>query len=394
MADEQFRNLVSETLCSLFSSSRIHTPLGSLELLSTAIAADLASTTGDSTAPRKPRFRLTDRSRFECAIEALAKHWERGSISIIRDESGVTVTDVHLGSSSNAETTARVIGKRKRVKDEDADSAAGSGDEAEDAYEEETHKPCTTLATLSKELKEVYAFLQRSTAKGRLLAEQVCARVPASHRSVISFHGNKFCSLKPSFEPICDQVTKDECIRVRSVLPTPLSGICDRVHFRPLIRPHTDPALGHCSYLNTCYSEPTYAQSPSIPPMLSAQAQMNPQWPKSQLPSGLGAGGRGKEKAPCRYLHYEIDWDAGDAGAEAKWEERPVKKPHRLALGLGPKGAFEPPVSLIRCAYDALSDDTFISCLRNGSIVTCEGLITPSLASFMLSWQIRRGTST
>jgi hypothetical protein len=128
--------------------------------------------------------------------------------------------------------------------------------------------------------------------------------------------------------------------------------------------------------------------------MLSAQAQINPQWPKSQLPSGLGAGGRGKEKAPCRYLHYEIDWDAGDAGAEAKWEERPVKKPHRLALGLGPKGTFELPVSLIRCTYDALSHDTTISCLRNGSIVTCEGLITPSLASSMLSWPIRHGTST
>jgi mRNA m6A methyltransferase catalytic subunit len=196
MADEQFRNLVSETLFSLFSSSRIHTPLGSLELLSTAIAADLASTTGDSPPPRKPRFRLTDHCRFEGAIEALAKHWERGTISIIRDESGVTVTDVHLGSSSNAEMAARVIGKRKRVKDEDADSAAGSGDEAEDAYEEETHKPCTTLATLSKELKEVYAFLQRSTAKGRLLAEQVCAPVPL--RTVLYLISRQRTSFAPS----------------------------------------------------------------------------------------------------------------------------------------------------------------------------------------------------
>jgi mRNA (2'-O-methyladenosine-N6-)-methyltransferase len=184
MADEQFRSLVSDTLYSLFSSSKVHTPIGSLELLSTSIATDLGSTPGDSTTLPKARFRLTDRSRFECAIEALAKHWERGSISITRDESGVTVTDVHLGSSSSAETTARVIGKRKRVKDEDADSAAGSGDEAEDAYEEDTPKPCTTLAILPKELKEVYAFLQRSTAKGRLLAEQVCVRMPDSLRSV------------------------------------------------------------------------------------------------------------------------------------------------------------------------------------------------------------------
>lgn len=177
MADEQFRTLVSDTLYSLFSSSKIDTPVGSLDLLSSAITANLKSTPSDSTAPSKPRFRLTDRSRFECTIEALAKHWERGSITVIRDDSGVTVTDVRLGSISNTEppTPTRVIGKRKRVRDEDADSAAGSGDEAEDAYDEEAQKPCTTLANLSKELKEVYAFLQRSTAKGRLLAEQVGA---------------------------------------------------------------------------------------------------------------------------------------------------------------------------------------------------------------------------
>ncbi len=175
MADEQFRTLVSDTLYTLFSSSKIHTPVGSLELLSSALTANLGSIPSDSTTPSKPKFRLTERSRFECAIEALAKHWERGTISAIRDDSGVTVTDVHLGSSSSAEPTTRVIGKRKRVRDEDADSAAGSGDEAEDAYEEDAQKPCTTLANLSKELKEVYAFLQRSTAKGRLLAEQVRA---------------------------------------------------------------------------------------------------------------------------------------------------------------------------------------------------------------------------
>jgi mRNA m6A methyltransferase catalytic subunit len=27
---------------------------------------------------------------------------------------------------------------------------------------------------------------------------------------------------------------------------------CRRVHFRKLIYPWTDPALGNCSYLNTC----------------------------------------------------------------------------------------------------------------------------------------------
>jgi len=55
------------------------------------------------------------------------------------------------------------------------------------------------------------------------------------------------------------------------------------------------------------------------------------------LPSGLGAGGRGKEKAPCRYLHYEVDWDGGD-GEWKKEGGRTKKKIHKLDIGLGPAG--------------------------------------------------------
>ena len=58
------------------------------------------------------------------------------------------------------------------------------------------------------------------------------------------------------------------------------------------------------------------------------------------LPSGLGAGGRGKEKAPCRYLHYEVDWDENDAAAwaGAKEEKGLAKKPYRIGIGMGPYG--------------------------------------------------------
>ena len=120
-----------------------------------------------------------------------------------------------------------------------------------------------------------------------------------------------------------------------------ITPICSRVHFRPLMRPHTDPTLGHCSYLNTCYSEPTYAQSPSIPPFPSANL---PRPPGSvTLPSGLGAGGRGKEKAPCRYLHFEVDWDGGD-GEPSPQNSVVKRRPHKLGIGLGPTGKDDPPV--------------------------------------------------
>ena len=146
-------------------------------------------------------------------------------------------------------------------------------------------------------------------------------------------------------------MTKVDCVQAqRCNLPHGSPNLamipCDRIHFRPLIRPHTDVSLGHCSYLNTCYSEPTYAQSPSIPPLPSAQLPRPPG--AVSLPSGLGAGGRGKEKAPCRYLHYEVDYDEGDGGSQEAqaWRNstRGRRKPYRLEIGLGPLGKEAQPV--------------------------------------------------
>lgn len=140
-----------------------------------------------------------------------------------------------------------------------------------------------------------------------------------------------------------------------------------QIHFRPLIRPHTDPSLGHCSYLNTCYSEPTYALSPSIPPFLSStpstpSASSNTSRLNSNvsLPSGLGAGGKGKEKAPCRYLHFEVDYDGTMEDAERERKRLRTRREaerarngfsvvgtdrHCLTIGCGPYGRISEPVS-------------------------------------------------
>lgn len=65
--------------------------------------------------------------------------------------------------------------KRKRVVDEDADSAAGNdNDEEEEEDIGVGGSQSSTLANLTNQLREVYAILQKSTARGRLLAEQVC----------------------------------------------------------------------------------------------------------------------------------------------------------------------------------------------------------------------------
>lgn len=336
MSDDELRVVAIVAIQSIVSSGKLSLPTTSADLLAHVVAFKVPTglLPGSSSSMR---FRLTDQSRFESILQDLSHTWDRGTLSLSRQNGELTIMDISLdpGPSHQAipgmeERSGDVTNsrKRKRVIDEDADSAAGD-DEAEDSSEDiPGSQRATTLGSLSKELRDVYSLLQKGTAKGRLLAEQ-------------------FRSTDEQFEPICSHVTKDECAKARSRdsnISSPTSaGICDRVHFRPLIRPHTDVSLGHCSYLNTCYSEPTYAQSPSIPPFPGSahshgQIPSNARGPVS-LPSGLGAGGRGKEKAPCRYLHYEVDWDGGD-GDLARNSKRNVvkKKVHKLGIGMGPAG--------------------------------------------------------
>ena len=167
------------------------------------------------------------------------------------------------------------------------------------------------------------------------------------------------------------------------------------------MRPHTDATLGHCSYLNTCYSEPTYAHSPSIPAYPGSTSSRGP----VSLPSGLGAGGRGKEKAPCRYLHYEVDWDPSDADSEKEKERererqqalRARKKSHHLDIGLGPLGPDTYQVCAVLFLFP-ITNGTHLSLKKsfphNGSIVTYANLTIPCWESSMLSWQIPLGTFT
>ncbi|KAG2158934.1 MT-A70-domain-containing protein [Suillus bovinus] len=316
MNDDELSLLVSTGLQTLLTSGRISTPLTSMDLL-LALISFRPST---SAAPSLTIPRLTDLAHVEKVLEALSSNWDHGSILLSHEGGEFYIMDVHLGNPHVLEA----INPRKRKRapiDEDADSAAGnSPDEISSSNGENDSSISmnTPLGNLSKDLKEVYAILQKSTAKGRLLAE-------------------RFRSLNGGFEPICTYITKGECAKFRSEADPsnpPNPPFCNLLHFRPLIRPHTDPSLGHCSYLNTCYSEPTYSQSPSITPFPPGTGA------RVSLPSGLGAGGRGKEKAPCRYLHFEIDWDEKDgpsAPADA-WKNQKLKKPFKIELGMGPDG--------------------------------------------------------
>lgn len=134
---------------------------------------------------RTPRFRLTDLSRFEKIVEDLAETWTEGKIVISRDDESkklmiweaVLQQQNGLMGSFSSGGDASGSKKRKRVVDEDADSAVGDEESYLDEEEDNARDSCSSLANLSKEMREVYTILQKSTAKGRLLAEQVCLLV-------------------------------------------------------------------------------------------------------------------------------------------------------------------------------------------------------------------------
>lgn len=129
-------------------------------------------------------------------MEDLAQTWTEGKVVYSRDDGKMMIWEVKLeqqnglvrnnksfmgaGSFSSIGTgdaSGSGSRKRKRVVDEDADSAAGEEEEEEDScLDEEDNNAGNSqgsLANLSKEMREVYTILQKSTAKGRLLAEQV-----------------------------------------------------------------------------------------------------------------------------------------------------------------------------------------------------------------------------
>ena len=187
--DDSLKLVASSTIESLFSSNAVKAPISSFDLLTRVISTGSPPGLLPDSKPA-PRFRHTDLSRFERIVEGLSECWELGNISILRDdgpEGGLTIMDVQLGVPSRGQTerpqATPMRRKRKRVVDEDDDSAVGrtQDQEAEESTPEKLEPwrpPPSTLESLSKSMKEVYTLMQQSTAKGKLLAEQVSGPLP------------------------------------------------------------------------------------------------------------------------------------------------------------------------------------------------------------------------
>jgi len=171
---------ISSAVRALFSSRTVTTPISSLNLLGRVIA----------TSRKAPPLRLHELHRFEAILEALSQPqgWEHGTIALLKDASDVTVMNVVLVKKSTQvpyDGSSIVPNPKKRKRppvDEEAESREGSEHGQSSLEEEEIPPPKPTvssLSNLSREMKEIYEILQKPTAKGRLLAEQVlsCPKV-------------------------------------------------------------------------------------------------------------------------------------------------------------------------------------------------------------------------
>lgn len=164
MTEDALSGKVSSALYSLVSSGSVSTPISSLNLLGKLV----------SSSHKPPPLRLHDLPRFESILESLSVDWDHGTITLLRDNAGLTLMDANLVRQSQP-TAGPSSKKRKRPVDEEAESDTEADNEQ---HQESDHKnsipTVSSLSNLSKDMKEIYAMLQKPTAKGRLLAEQVC----------------------------------------------------------------------------------------------------------------------------------------------------------------------------------------------------------------------------
>jgi len=172
MSEETLKLIASTAIYSLYTAGNFSTPISSFDLLTRIITFKPPPGLLPSTDPL-PRFRLTDRARLEGILQALAANWDKGSLVLSSSNGGLNVNSIHLSDHPVEQSR-----KRKRIVDEEADSAAG--DEAEEE-EDSWVDGGNSLAddSLSQQQKQIFALLQKGTAKGRLLAEEVRMAYPS-----------------------------------------------------------------------------------------------------------------------------------------------------------------------------------------------------------------------
>ena len=91
--------------------------------------------------------------------------------------------------------------------------------------------------------------LEYESRKVRLeMNELLMAPTAIEHKEM-----ERFKSIKSHVQEYCPYGTKEECFR-NHYNKNILHQKCDKIHFKRILKSHTDISLGDCSFLNTCYN--------------------------------------------------------------------------------------------------------------------------------------------
>lgn len=179
MSEDELKERISNLLQELTCSGAIHTPIAAFDLFK-----KLVSHGGTKPGETVPRLRLTDLPKLEDILEKLAVSWDAGYLSVLRDGNGLMVMQLDVGRKGASPGYTR---KRKRPVDEDADSAEEEAAMATPALSKGKPSAAASLSNLSKDLQEIYALLQRGTARQKLLSEQVSMLPSFPTKSLFTF---------------------------------------------------------------------------------------------------------------------------------------------------------------------------------------------------------------
>jgi len=143
----------------------------------------------------------------------------------------------------------------------------GGGDGTPNAVHKSTKKRSAT-AVHDDDLAEVLNLVDKKSIKQQEKQEEQdeLLQLLAKPSAKVQNETERFRTAGGSkLKEFCRSGTKEDCARVNGT-----GRSCDNIHFRRIIRPHTDLSLGDCSYLDTC-----------------------------------------RHMDKCKFIHYEVD--AGDA---------------------------------------------------------------------------------
>uniref|UniRef100_H2Y8F1 mRNA m(6)A methyltransferase n=1 Tax=Ciona savignyi TaxID=51511 RepID=H2Y8F1_CIOSA len=198
------------------------------------------------------------------------------TVEIISLQNDKTLTQETKPEKNDTESNKEVENKKLSSNKNDKQlGKRGSGDRRRDSSRTKSSK---SEKSSSDDIEEL---LNAKSAK-----EQDTTRVNDEIQELLSTASTKEISLSEKFRSMggsqvrefCPHATREECLKHKKSY-----SACQKLHFRKILKAHTDESLGDCSFLNTCFHMDT-----------------------------------------CKYVHYEIDYRGTDL--DPRKSRRGVKK--------------------------------------------------------------------